>query len=87
MHISSDEELKGVLAAMQGAPLQSLKDNDPARVLEEENGSENPDRDVWRLFMKKKRLGSVLAEQMKEGGLADLMKRAKFRRTKDQENE
>jgi hypothetical protein len=87
MHTFSDEDLKGVLAAMQEGPLQSIKDNDPANVLKEEYGNGGDERDIWRLFMKKKRPGSILAEQMKVGGLEDLMKRARFRRTTDQENE
>ena len=85
--ISDEEDLSGVLARMQGVADEHMKSASPLSTLEEESSSEAPNQDVWRLYMKKRRAGAILSQQMKEGGFEDLMKRAKFRRVTDRGEE
>ena len=81
--ISDKEDLAGVLARMQGNAEMKMKQSDPLEELVQQNTSEAPNQDVWRLFLKKKRVGSLLSKQMQEAGFEDLIKRAKFRRVTD----
>ena len=78
-------EKASVLALMQRKPLDELEENSPEKRLQEEYGDEPSEKEVWNLFLKRKRAGAFLSESLRDNNYSELMKRAKFRRESERE--